>query len=56
MPEVPRQPPLLDRKCLEGRKGLKNYSPGQECFLLAGTPVSKFLATLLIDQQVEVEK
>ncbi len=49
-------PPLLDRKCLEGRKGLKNYSPGQECFLLAGTPVSKFLATLLIDQQVEVEK
>jgi hypothetical protein len=46
----------LDRKCLEGRKGLKNDSPGQEFFLLAGTPVSKFLATPLIDQQVEVEK
>jgi len=49
-------PPPLDRKCLEGRKGLKNYSPGQEFFLLAGTPISKFLATPLIDHQVEVEK
>jgi len=41
-----RAPPL-EKKCLEGSKGLKNYSQDQRFSPLAGTPLRKFLATPL---------
>ncbi len=41
-----RAPPL-DKKCLEGSTGLKNYSQVSNFFLLASTPLSKFLGTPL---------
>jgi hypothetical protein len=41
-----RAPPL-DKKCLEGSTGLKNYPQGSKFFLLASTPLSKFLGTPL---------
>jgi hypothetical protein len=39
--------PSLDKKCLEGSTGLKNYPQGSKFFLLASTPLSKFLGTPL---------
>jgi len=41
-----RAPPL-DKKCPEGSTGLKNYPQGSDFFLLARTPLSKFLGTPL---------
>jgi hypothetical protein len=38
----------LEKKWLEGSTGLKNDPQGRQVFLLAGTPLGKFLATLLI--------
>jgi hypothetical protein len=38
----------LDKKCLEGSTGLKNYPQKLKFFLLASTPLSKFLGTPLI--------
>ncbi len=48
-----RAPPL-EKKCLEGSKGLKTYPPDQRFSPLTGTPLRKFLATPLY-QSKEVE-
>ncbi len=37
----------LEKKWLEGSTGLKNDPQGRQVFPLAGTPLGKFLATLL---------
>jgi len=37
----------LGEKWLEGSTGLKNDPQGRQVFPLAGTPLGKFLATLL---------
>jgi hypothetical protein len=37
----------LEKKWLEGNTGLKNDPQGRQVFPLAGTPLGKFLATLL---------
>jgi hypothetical protein len=42
-----RAPPL-NKKCLEGSTGLKHYSQVSNFFLLASTPLNKFLGTPLI--------
>jgi hypothetical protein len=38
---------LLEKKWLEGSTGLKNDPQDRQVFPLAGTPLGKFLATLL---------
>jgi hypothetical protein len=38
----------LEKKYLEGSKGLKNYSQDQRFSPVAGTPLRKFLATPLV--------
>ncbi len=38
----------LEKKWLEGNTGLKNDPQGRQVFPLAGTPLGKFLATLLV--------
>jgi hypothetical protein len=38
----------LEKKWLEGSTGLKNDPQGRQVFPLAGTPLGKFLATLLV--------
>jgi len=40
----------LDKKWLEESTGLKNYSQGSKFFLLASTPLSKFLGMPLINR------
>jgi hypothetical protein len=37
----------LEKKWLEGSTGLKNDPQGRQVFPLMGTPLEKFLATLL---------
>jgi len=39
----------LEKKSPEGSTGLKNDPQGRQVFPLAGTPLGKFLATLLTD-------
>jgi Ran GTPase-activating protein (RanGAP) involved in mRNA processing and transport len=43
----------LEKKCLEGTKGLKNYSQEQRFSPLACTPLRKFLATPLVVDQIK---
>jgi hypothetical protein len=40
----------LEKKCLEGSKGLKTHQQDQRFSPLAGTPLRKFLATPLPEE------
>jgi len=44
----------MEKKWLDGSTGLKNDPDGRQVFPLAGTPLGKFLATLLHQRYIQI--